>query len=141
MRCQDDLSPLSLERAGVWRCPNCDGHLLNQSAFEAFDPALRKLLRPDPTVRRLRACPRCERNMASLRFEGIVAGVDWCRDCKCAWVEKPDRELLEAIKARRSRDAARPDATGPSFMGEVVGEMVEDLAVEVVWETFTSWWD
>ena len=104
--CSVPLAPVAYEGFQILRCPQCQGHLLDLSRYEA----IRRI--PHKTLAELEAeaqegfagdnpapirCPRCHVTMFKkpIAVPGFSLNTDVCRDCALAWLDGGELALAQ----------------------------------------------
>jgi Zn-finger nucleic acid-binding protein len=123
--CAAALEPEDYEGFRVLRCPDCRGHLVDLSRYEAIKRLPRKTLaeleaeardgfqgdNPDPI-----RCPRCHVAMQKrpLHVPGFDLHMDLCRPCSLAWLDGGELAMVQlghqATPGFRDRQAHRERA-------------------------------
>ena len=114
--CSVPLAPVAYEGFQILRCPQCQGHLLDLSRYEAIRRISHKTLaeleaeaqegfagdNPAPI-----RCPRCHVTMFKkpIAVPGFSLNTDVCRDCALAWLD--GGELAMAQLAYQATPAFR----------------------------------
>ena len=104
--CSVPLAPVAYEGFQILRCPQCQGHLLDLSRYEA----IRRI--PHKTLAELEAeaqegfagdnpapirCPRCHVTMFKkpIAVPGFSLNTDVCRDCALVWLDGGELALAQ----------------------------------------------
>ena len=104
--CSVPLEPVAYEGFQILRCPQCRGHLLDLSRYEA----IRRI--PHKTLAELEAeaqegfagdnpapirCPRCHVTMFKkpIAVPGFSLNTDVCRDCALVWLDGGELALAQ----------------------------------------------
>ena len=106
--CNVPLQPEAYEGLLIRRCPQCQGHLLEQTRFEALQRIPQKTLAELETEARagftgdtaapLR-CPRCHVTMCKRPFTapGFDLHLDLCLDCKLVWLDGGELAMAQLV--------------------------------------------
>ncbi len=146
--CRVPLETADYEGFRVWNCPQCRGHLLDLSRFEAIKRLPRKTLaeletearegfagdHPEPV-----RCPRCHLRMAKrpLAMPGFDLHADVCVACALAWLDGGELALAQlghqatpgfrdAAEMQRRHAALAADPERKAAFDEAVARLPRD---------------
>lgn len=121
--CNVPLKPETYEGLRILRCPECRGHLLDLSRYEAIQRIPQKTLAELETEARENfagdtpqdiRCPRCHVTMLKrpLSIPGFDLHLDVCLDCSLAWFDGGELALAQLAyqgtpKFRETREMKR----------------------------------
>lgn len=106
--CNVPLQPEAYEGLLIQRCPQCQGHLLEQTRFEALQRIPQKTLAELEAEARagfagdtpaLVRCPRCHVTMLKwpLSVPGFDLHLDLCLDCQLVWLDGGELAMAQLV--------------------------------------------